>query len=148
VLKTLRVALLPLGLLAIVAFGGCGETSEADKDIAGYLIVLDEWDISGRGGASLPGVRAGTFEITVRNTGTTLHELVILKTNLEIDSLPVDNQVVQEKKAGEVIGEVEEFQAGDTERATFSLAAGRYALICNVPGHYQRGMYAELEVAP
>ena len=147
-LVTVRVVLVSVGVFAIVAFASCGETSDADKDITGYLIVLDEWNIKGRGGMPLPAVRAGTLDITVRNSGTTLHELIILKTNLEIDSLPVDNQVVQEKKAGEVIGEVEAFQAGDTERATLRLAMGRYALICNVPGHYQRGMYAELEVVP
>jgi hypothetical protein len=29
---------------------------------------------------------------------------------------------------------------------TLTLAPGRYELICNYPGHYRGGMYAELDV--
>jgi hypothetical protein len=53
-----------------------------------------------------------------------------------------------------VIGEIEEFDPGQTQSATFSLEAGSYALICNVVeeeggqtiAHYQNGMRAAFEV--
>ena len=40
----------------------------------------------------------------------------------------------------ESVGEVEDIAAGATKDATFKLAAGKYALICNLAGHYTAGM--------
>jgi uncharacterized cupredoxin-like copper-binding protein len=53
---------------------------------------------------------------------------------------------VDEDAVGELIGEVEDFPGGETETGTFGLQPGTYALICNVAGHYEQGMYAQLTV--
>jgi uncharacterized cupredoxin-like copper-binding protein len=88
-----------------------------------------------------------TFEAT--NEGPEdLHELVVIATDLDPQSLPTDeNGAVDEAGEGiEVIGEIEEFDVGDTESATFELDAGSYVLICNIwdedeqESHYQEGM--------
>ncbi|HSE45597.1 MAG TPA: plastocyanin/azurin family copper-binding protein, partial [Gemmatimonadales bacterium] len=51
-----------------------------------------------------------------------------------------------ETQGGEIVGEIEEFPAGETETATFGLTAGEYVLFCNVPGHYGLGIHTKLTV--
>jgi len=109
---------------------------------AAVQIVLDEWSIAMEGSA-----RTGAVIFEVENKGSAIHELVILKTDLAADALPVDGGKVDEDAAElEVIGEVEEFPSGQAEVGTFELDSGRYVLICNIPAHYEQGMYAEMAV--
>lgn len=84
---------------------------------------------------------AGQVTFEVENTGSMAHELAVVKTDLAPDALPLDEAVVDEDASGlEVIGRIEQFEAGQTRSGTFSLSAGNYALICNIPGHYGAGM--------
>lgn len=92
-------------------------------------------------------VPAGPVTFAAENAGTTEHELVVLRTELAADELPVTGAKVDEDAVGvEEIGEIEEFAAGETESATFDLAAGPYVLFCNVPGHYAAGMRSPFTV--
>ena len=54
---------------------------------------------------------------------------------------------VDEDKAGDK-GEVSELDPGKSGSLTVDLKAGKYLLICNVPGHYGAGMWAEFTVNP
>jgi hypothetical protein len=75
---------------------------------------------------------------------------VVIKTDLAADALPTSEEgAVDEAGSGiEVIGEIEEFEPGETQSATFDLEAGSYVLICNVveeedgekEAHYKLGM--------
>lgn len=92
-------------------------------------------------------VSAGDIEFVATNSGEIEHELVILKTDLAPDALPVAGGRVTESAAGiDEIGEIETFPAGTTESGTFTLAAGKYVLICNIAGHYEGGMTAAFTV--
>ncbi|WP_321862312.1 cupredoxin domain-containing protein [Burkholderia cenocepacia] len=92
-------------------------------------------------------VKAGpvTFEVTSSADGNTTHELVVLKTDVSHDRLPVQKDTVAENKFKK-IGEVEDVAPGTSKRLTLKLAPGRYVLICNRPGHYSMGMHASLVV--
>ncbi len=109
-------------------------------------IELDEWTITGEEGGAIPSASAGASTFEVHNVGETVHELVIIRTDTDPASLPLDGTKVDEEAAGDLIGEVEEFAAGEVEIGDFNLAAGTYALICNIPAHYDQGMYAQLIV--
>ena len=52
---------------------------------------------------------------------------------------------VDEDKAGDK-GEVSELDPGKSGALTVPLKAGKYLLICNVPGHYGAGMWTEFTV--
>jgi uncharacterized cupredoxin-like copper-binding protein len=52
---------------------------------------------------------------------------------------------VDEDKAGDK-GEVSELNPGQSGSLTVTLAPGKYVLVCNVPGHYGAGMWAEFDV--
>ncbi len=91
-------------------------------------------------------IEAGEVTFSASNVGAIPHELVIVRTDTAVDELPVQEGRVDEDAAGEEIGEIEEFDAGLTLAGTFELDAGSYALICNLPGHYEGGMFVEFTV--
>jgi len=93
------------------------------------------------------------------NEGMSVHELVILKTDLNPTTLPrkeakprqgiVTEYLVNEDDARiKTIDEIEEFPAGTSQKKTVVLDPGHYVLFCNIPGHYDKGMYASLQIVP
>ena len=88
---------------------------------------------------------AGKITFNAKNNGTVPHELVVIKTDLAPDQLPVANGVVDASKVTSS-GEIEQFDAGKTQSGTFTLTSGKYVLICNVPAHYQAGMHIAFTV--
>jgi uncharacterized cupredoxin-like copper-binding protein len=87
-------------------------------------------------------VSAGNVTFSVRNTGKLEHELVVIRTKLAPGKLPLKNGRAVEKGA---LGELE-LKGGKAGKLTLKLTAGKYALICNLPGHYKAGQYAGLTV--
>ncbi len=100
-------------------------------------VNMEEWAIK-LSQASAP---AGDVTFVLRNQGKEEHELVILKTDTPDEKLafrPADPNRAEEPGA---IGEIEDVSSGKFKEATFTLAPGRYVLICNEPGHYKAGMH-------
>lgn len=85
-------------------------------------------------------VPAGPVVFSASNAGTTTHELVVLKTELAADKIPA--RATDPTKADETgdVGEIEDIDAARFSGGVFDLAAGKYVLICNEPGHYAAGM--------
>lgn len=116
------------------------------------------------GGMSLRTDRAtapnGTVSFLVTNAGMIDHELVVLPL--------AEGQVVGTRAIGPAVngkpGKVDEaaslgeasktdgqgagegIRPGASGWVSLTLAPGRYELLCNLPGHYGAGMYAELSV--
>ena len=102
--------------------------------------------------ASVP---AGTVSLVLRNAGFKAHELVVLP--LADGQQPGTRAVGADQKVDETgsLGEASRAGAagagdgvepGTAGWVTLVLPAGRYELVCNLPGHYAAGMYAELTV--
>ena len=86
-------------------------------------------------------VHAGKVTFVARNVGSVEHELIVV-------ALPRGGKLrVGHFRADESasLGEVPELRPGKTGSVTLMLRPGRYALFCNVPGHYQLGMHTVLE---
>ena len=103
--------------------------------------------------ASVP---AGTVSLRVANTGTLTHELIVLPlaAGQPPGSRPVgpDRTVSEAGSLGEAsatcaAGHGEGIAPGAASWVTLVLRPGRYELICNLPGHYARGMHTELDVS-
>jgi uncharacterized cupredoxin-like copper-binding protein len=94
--------------------------------------------------------QAGKVTISAPNDGQVEHELVLLKTDQNPVGLPLNGDEVDEEgleaKGVENAGEIEEVNPGATKSGTFKLAPGKYVMICNLPGHFQRGMYGTVTV--
>ncbi len=139
-LMALAVAV-SIAMLAFVA--ACGDDDDDDGGAATKVDVeLTEWKVV----PNPTSASAGKIEFVAKNTGKEEHELVVVKTDLAADKLPVAGGKVDETKAGDDIGEIEEFDPGKTEKAAFDLKAGKYVLFCNISGHYEKGMHAPFEV--
>jgi uncharacterized cupredoxin-like copper-binding protein len=90
--------------------------------------------------------RSGRATFGITNVGGIEHEFVIFKTNLPVQALPHNGGKVPEKGIGTVVTEAGGIKAGATVRLRADLRPGTYALICNLPKHYENGMYAALSV--
>ncbi|SIT45766.1 conserved exported hypothetical protein [Paraburkholderia piptadeniae] len=88
-----------------------------------------------------------TFDVHNSSDDKMTHELVVLKTELPDDALPVRKGRVAEEKFRK-IGEVEDVAPGKSKKLVVKLAPGHYVLLCNKPDHYSMGMHTSLVVAP
>ncbi len=118
-------------------------TTSASSTAAGGSIAveLSEWQVVSAQ-ASSP---AGSVTFAVTNTGTQVHEFVVVKTDMKADSLPVvDNKI--DESALTPVDEIENIAVGATASLTVNLAAGHYVLLCNIETHYGQGMRADFDV--
>jgi uncharacterized cupredoxin-like copper-binding protein len=124
-----------------------GHDDAADADQTVVHTILDEWSVAvGHDGEADLTVPAGPVTFEVHNEGQTVHELVIVKTDQPADALPVSNGTVDLAAAGEVVDRTSQFGSGEMELLTVNLEPGTYVLLCNIPGHYQQGMFAQVTV--
>lgn len=91
---------------------------------------------------------AGPVTFNVRNAGSVVHELVVLKTDLAEGAIPARPDDPSKAQEPGNVGESGDLAAGTTASATFTLEAGKYVLICNQPGHYAGGMHVAFTVLP
>ena len=93
-------------------------------------------------------VKAGEVTFEVTNTSQDLvHETIVVPAPAEGKAVPYDGQkgLIDEDAAGH-LGEVSELEPGKSGALRLDLRPGRYALICNVPGHYVAGMWTIVTV--
>lgn len=96
-----------------------------------------------------PTMRAGTYHISFVNHGAQPHELLIFRTTLRAGALPVDaagNVVEDAPSLHSVLDSGNGLAPNGTQSLKVTLAAGHYAVICNLPTHYRFGMWRDLTV--
>ncbi len=124
-------------LLALGALAACGGTAPPTST-TGPTVELKEWQVVVKPAA----LRAGRNVLTVRNMGSSLHELTIVKTDKAADKLANDGAKVTEP----ILAISATLNPGQTTTLTVDLAAGNYVFICNQPGHYPLGMRTAVQV--
>ena len=140
-----RFGLLALGaLLAVgtsVALSGGSAFAQASTRMT---ITMMEYQII----TERPDVPAGEVVFDVVNTGEEVHEMVVIKSDMDVAALPPSavKGEVDEAAIGELIGAVEDVQTGTMKTGTMTLSPGRYILLCNLTGHYEGGMVSTLQV--
>jgi uncharacterized cupredoxin-like copper-binding protein len=133
------VLVLGLGAaLVLPACGGAGSSGEAHLGI-----VERDFRIQ----AERTAVRPGRVELEIENHGPVDHELIVVREDgrplpLRASGLSVDEEGLQRR----IAGTIEARGPGVHTDLAVDLAPGRYVLICNMAGHYQSGMHAELVV--
>lgn len=103
-------------------------------------------------------VKAGNVTFKLDNAGAIEHELIVIRTDLDSGALPTDadgaateDGAVAPKAAGHADGEHgahvgTHVPTGEKATVTVRLKPGKYALVCNLPGHYGAGMHANFKV--
>ena len=106
--------------------------------------------------ASTQNALAGTVSLRVTNHGVITHELVVLPLaagqSIGTRRVGHDGKVDETGSLGEVsktcaAGTDDGLSPGSTGWATLTIPAGRYELVCNLPGHYTAGMYTAIDVS-
>ena len=88
-------------------------------------------------------VAAGRIFFAVRDAGKIPHEFVVLRTKTPAGKLATKgSQAVETGK----VGKTSSLNPGQAKTLTLTLKPGHYALICNLPGHYKAGQFADLTV--
>jgi uncharacterized cupredoxin-like copper-binding protein len=132
------LALVGASLLALLLLAGCGGPSGVTANLTDTSIQVTP--------STVP---AGDITFHIKNTSaTTMHEFVIIQTNLTPEQLPMDSDgnVVEDKLSSP--GEKGDIAAGDSADLTLKLPAGQYMLICNQPQHFKDGMHTSFTVTP
>ena len=88
-------------------------------------------------------VTAGKTTFIVANRGSILHEMVVVPSAGGAAALRQPDGTADE--AG-TEGEVADVEPGAGGKLTVTLPPGKYVLLCNLPGHFAGGMYANFVV--
>lgn len=142
-----RAPHLALPLLAALALVGsaCGGGGGGGAGGNAVSATLGMWYIK------LDPSSAGSGEVTFRISNQDpdmVHEFVVFKTDLAEDALPVTaDQVNEDSPDLTLVGEKEDIAPGDSADLTVDLDAGNYVVICNITGHYSKGMHASFTVS-
>jgi Sulfocyanin (SoxE) domain len=94
-------------------------------------------------------LRAGRYNLTLTNNGVQPHELLIFRTDLPANALPVD-------ASGDVIEDSPQLHSAldsgaglgshKTQALSVTLQPGHYVAVCNLPTHYRLGMRVDITV--
>ena len=146
---------------ALALVGACSGSSGGATASPSTAGVASTVDVKLQEFAILPDVAsvpAGKVTFLVGNTGPDdVHELVVLRTDLAADALPVDKdgKVTEDVDGVTNVGEVGDIEVGGTATLDVDLAPGKYVLVCNIlqtepdgslEAHYKVGMRTPFEV--
>ena len=140
-----RFGLLALGALLAVGTWVAVSTHPAAAQGATHLPVkLDDYKLW----HDVTSVPADEVMFDLTNVGDEVHELIVIKSDMDTAALPPSaaRGEVDEAAIGEFIGAVEDVQTGTMKTGTMTLSPGRYILLCNLTDHYARGMVSTLQV--
>jgi uncharacterized cupredoxin-like copper-binding protein len=128
---------------AVVAIGAsaCSSAPADTSEVPAVYVDMSDFKLL----TDHPSIAVGHVVIGIRNHASMLHELKVIKTDLAPDQLPLDAATAKANEDGKV-GELLNISGGASRKLVLELGAGKYVLICNVPGHYQLGMRVGLEV--
>ncbi len=127
------------GANAGTAGGGAGSAGAGSATVTATLsdkdIVIDQ-----------AGVSAGKGTFKVKNAGTLVHSMVVIKTNLDQAKLPADPKDPGKIEERGSVGKVAQMEKGGSKELTLDLSSGKYVLVCNEPAHYLLGMHVGFTV--
>ena len=120
--------------------------SLSDKGKAQTILVnLKDYTIE----TPVKSIKAGETTFRIKNVAASeVHEFIIVKTDLTGAQLPLkaDDRVDEDKV--DILGALEDIEAGDGGDLVVNLTPGRYLLLCNKGAHHKLGMYSEFTVTP
>jgi uncharacterized cupredoxin-like copper-binding protein len=115
--------------------GSSGDGSSIDVTLVDDGVTVSETEAS-----------AGSLTFATTNEGTLTHEIEVFEGEEDPASLPIEDDVAN-VEAWTLVDEIEDITPGATADLTVDLDPGTYQVVCNLPGHFEKGMYATLRVS-
>lgn len=108
-------------------------------------ITLTEWKVT-----MSSTLRAGAFDFAITNSGTTPHELLIFASDLDPAAYPTQSSggIDEEGPGVALVSDGENIDPGGSQQRKITLKPGKYLFVCNIPGHFQQGMYTVVTLTP
>ena len=131
---------LSFGIAAVAAVAVSLGVASADAVTSKKLVAVqvDEYSVF----PATQGAPVGKVRFVVTNVGTIEHEFVVIKTVKPAGNLLKGNEA---NETG-AIGELDGVKPGNARVLVLNLKRGHYALLCNLPGHYKTGQFADFYV--
>lgn len=157
-------AVLAVALLA----AACSPAGASPSPASGNLsATLSEWKID----VSAASAPAGSLAFAITNQGAVPHEFLMIRTDMMANALPVKDNMIDVMAMGGpmgsgmnmpgmspapemahpvgTVGVIGEIAAGASDQLVMdNLAPGHYAIICDLPTHYELGMRVDFTVGP
>ena len=92
---------------------------------------------------------AGLTTFNLTNAGSMPHEFLVVRSEKTAEELLADVDAATsriDEELLDVLDEQPEYSPGTPGQVTVDLTPGHYVVMCNIAGHYQQGMYADLEI--
>jgi uncharacterized cupredoxin-like copper-binding protein len=102
-----------------------------------------------RVGLSATAFAPGQLSMSIANTGTMPHELLVFRSNLDASAYPVDaaGNILEEDAAIIKMSDGANIDPGGSQLRTIDLTVpGKYVFVCNLPGHFKAGMFTQVTV--
>jgi uncharacterized cupredoxin-like copper-binding protein len=132
-----------ISVVALIAFStACDGGSGSDG--ATVSVSLKDFDLT----VSPDSVAPGEVTFEASNSGPSTHEFEIFSgaADVDLDALPIENDVAD--TAGlTLVDELEDVTPDATIELAVTLEPGTYAIVCNLPEHFAKGMHDTLTVA-
>ena len=88
-------------------------------------------------------IPAGPTTFVVANKGEQLHEMVVVPSDAGAAGIRNADGTANEEGS---LGEVADVEPGGGGQLTVTMPAGKYVLLCAIPGHFEGGMYQNFVV--
>jgi uncharacterized cupredoxin-like copper-binding protein len=143
----IRFTLIVAAGVTLFGLASCA-SEKAAPDPSSVSVELKEWAFE-PSAATAP---AGKVTFKAVNKGKEVHELVLFKTDLAPEAMPLDEEgAVDERGAGlELIDEVENVKVGQSKVFVADLKPGKYVMACNLVAngqrHFKNAMYREFTI--
>jgi uncharacterized cupredoxin-like copper-binding protein len=131
------IAIIGVSALVLVGLTGCGP----DPPDAPTITALADYSIH----LSATPVHLGTNAFVIQNGGTEEHEFIGFKIDQPVTQLALTPDGDLNEDVLNNVTDGDNLQPGTDQTRLVNLTEpGTYLFVCNLPGHFAKGMYTEL----
>ena len=138
----MRKLALAVAVITAAAASGWALTAGAVTSKPLVAVQVDEFSVF----PGTQGAPKGKVRFVVTNIGKIEHEFIVVKTSKPAGNLLGGDHGPNRADESGSVGEIAAVPPGQARSVTLILKPGHYSLICNLPGHYLTGQFADFYV--
>lgn len=138
-MRKLTLAIVAIAAV-VVSIGALTAGAVTSKPLV--AVQVDEFSVF----PGTQGAPKGKVRFVVTNIGKVEHEFVVIKSSKPAGNLLGGDHGPTRADESGAVGEIGSLPSGKSKTLSLTLKTGHYALICNLPGHYKTGQFADFYV--